>query len=55
MKKTEYKIEIVCGHILVNDGRGSKVLIDTGSPLKYMQIFQNPRFYLKIYMQNPRF
>ena len=35
MKKTEYKIEIVCGHILANDDRGSKVLIDTGSPLSF--------------------
>lgn len=35
MKKTEYKIEIVRGHILVVDDRGSKVLIDTGSPLSF--------------------
>lgn len=38
MKKTEYKIEIVCGHILVNDDRGSKVLIDTGSPSASIQM-----------------
>ena len=30
-----FKIEIVRGHILVNDDRGSKVLIDTGSPLSF--------------------
>jgi hypothetical protein len=35
MMKTEYKIEIVRGHILVNDDRGSRVLIDTGSPLSF--------------------
>jgi hypothetical protein len=35
MKMTEYKIEIVHGHILVVDDRGSKVLIDTGSPLSF--------------------
>ena len=31
----EYKIEIVRGHILVNDDRGSKVLLDTGSPMSF--------------------
>ena len=36
MKKTEYKIEIVRGHILVNDDLGSKVLIDTGAPTSYV-------------------
>ena len=35
MKMTEYKIEIVRGHILVSDDRSSKVLIDTGSPLSF--------------------
>ena len=35
MKNTEYGIEIVRGHILVNDDRGSKVLIDTGSPFSF--------------------
>ena len=28
----EYKIEFVSDHILINDDRGSKVLLDTGSP-----------------------
>ena len=31
----EYKIELVGGHILIVDDRGSKVLIDTGSPLSF--------------------
>ena len=31
----EYKAEIVNGHILVNDDRGSKILLDTGSPLSF--------------------
>ena len=35
MKMTEYAIETVRGHILVNDDRGSKVLVDTGSPLSF--------------------
>ncbi|MBO4568918.1 MAG: hypothetical protein J5674_02945 [Candidatus Methanomethylophilaceae archaeon] len=35
MKQIEYKIELVRGYILVNDDRGSKVLIDTGSPLSF--------------------
>ena len=32
---TEYRIELVRGHIIVNDDRGSRVLIDTGSPLSF--------------------
>ena len=35
MKKTEYAIETVRGHILINDDRGSRVLVDTGSPLSF--------------------
>ena len=35
MKMKEYKIELVRGYILVNDDRGSKLLIDTGSPLSF--------------------
>ena len=31
----EYKIELVRGHVLMVDDRGSKVLIDTGSPLSF--------------------
>ena len=31
----EYKIELVSGHILIVDDRGSKVLVDTGSPLSF--------------------
>ena len=31
----EYKIELVGKHILIVDDRGSKVLIDTGSPLSF--------------------
>ena len=31
----EYKIELVRGHILMVDDRGSKVLVDTGSPLSF--------------------
>ena len=35
MKMTEYAIETVRGHILINDDRGSRVLVDTGSPLSF--------------------
>lgn len=31
----EYKVEFVTGHFLINDDRGSKVLLDTGSPLSF--------------------
>ena len=31
----EYKIELVSGHILIVDDRGSKVLVDTGCPLSF--------------------
>lgn len=35
MNQTEYKIELVRGHILVTDDRGTTVLLDTGSPLSF--------------------
>lgn len=35
MNQTEYKIELVRGYILIDDDRGSKVLVDTGSPLSF--------------------
>lgn len=35
METKEYKIELVGGYILIDDDRGSKVLIDTGSPLSF--------------------
>jgi hypothetical protein len=35
MNRTEYIAEIVRGHILITDDRGSRVLLDTGSPLSF--------------------
>ena len=35
MNRTEYTAEIVRGHILINDDRGTRVLLDTGSPISF--------------------
>ncbi len=35
MNTKEYEIEIVSGHIIVKDDRGSRLLVDTGSPSSF--------------------
>ena len=35
MNRTEYTAEIVRGHILITDDRGTRVLLDTGSPISF--------------------